>query len=92
VVIIATVIAAGVPAYLIIRSELEQQARARLVDGVQITQTLLGNEQDRLLDLGNLSTYGSINRASILIFSLHTMRIVPRLPQMPSRTFARIFC
>ncbi|MEA1977772.1 MAG: cache domain-containing protein, partial [Chloroflexota bacterium] len=56
VVIIATVIAAGVPAYLIIRSELEQQAWARLANGVQITQTLLANEQDRLLDLGNLTS------------------------------------
>jgi PAS domain S-box-containing protein len=56
VVIIATVIAAGVPAYLIIRSELEQQAWARLADGGQITQTLLANEQDRLLDLGDLTS------------------------------------
>lgn len=56
VVIIATTIAAGVPAYLIIRSELEQQSSARLADGVQITRTLLKNEQDRLLDLGNLTS------------------------------------
>ncbi len=56
VVIIATVIAAGVPAYLIIRSELEQQAWARLADGVQITRTLLANEQDRLSDLGDLTS------------------------------------
>ncbi|MGB2897113.1 MAG: ATP-binding protein [Anaerolineales bacterium] len=56
VVIITTTIAAGVPAYLIIRSELEEQARARLADGVQITRTLLDNEQDRLLDLGNLTS------------------------------------
>ena len=55
-VIIATTIAAGVPAYLIIRSELEQQSWARLADGVQITRTLLRNEQDRLLDLGNLTS------------------------------------
>ena len=56
IVIIATTIAAGVPAYLIIRSELEQQSWARLADGVQITRTLLRNEQDRLLDLGNLTS------------------------------------
>ncbi len=54
--IIATTIAAGVPAFLIIRSELEQQAWARLAGGVQITQTLLVNEKDRLLDLGDLTS------------------------------------
>ena len=55
-VIIVTTIAAGVPAYLIIRSELEQQAWARLADGVQISRTLVRIEQDRLSDLGNLTS------------------------------------
>ncbi len=56
VVIFVTTVAAGVPAYLIIRSELEQQAWARLADSVQITRILLRKEQDRLLDLGNLTS------------------------------------
>ena len=55
-VIFVTTAAAGVPAYLIIRSELEQQAWARLADSVQITRILLRKEQDRLLDLGNLTS------------------------------------
>jgi PAS domain S-box-containing protein len=56
VVIFVTTVAAGVPAYLIIRSELEQQAWARLADSVLITRILLRKEQDRLLDLGNLTS------------------------------------
>ena len=74
VVIIATVIAAGVPAYLIIRSELEQQARARLTDGVQITQTLLANEQDRLLDLGNLTSQRPTLRRYLIEGSTESLR------------------
>ncbi len=74
VVIIATTIAAGVPAYLIIRSELEQQACARLADGVQITRTLLTNEQARLLDLGNLTSQRPTLRRYLIEDSTENLR------------------
>ncbi|MCJ7569875.1 MAG: ATP-binding protein [Anaerolineales bacterium] len=81
VVTIATTIAAGVPAYLIIRSELEQQAWARLADGVQITRTLLRNEQDRLLDLGNLTSQRPTLRKYLIEGSTERLREYLRVYQ-----------
>ncbi|TET37856.1 MAG: HAMP domain-containing protein [Anaerolineales bacterium] len=81
VVIIATTIAAGIPAYLIIRSELQQQAWSRLADGSQITRTLLGNEQDRLVDLGNLTSQRPTLRKYMIKGSTERLREYLRVYQ-----------
>jgi PAS domain S-box-containing protein len=54
-VIVATTVAAGVPAYWLVRSQLEQQAWARVADGERITLALLEAEQARLADLAALT-------------------------------------
>jgi PAS domain S-box-containing protein len=55
-VIVATTVAAGVPAYWLVRSQLEQQAWARVADGERITLALLEAERARLADLATLTT------------------------------------
>ncbi|HEY70711.1 MAG TPA: HAMP domain-containing protein [Anaerolineae bacterium] len=54
--IIVTTIAAGVPAYWMISRELEQEAQARLQDGVLITDVLLEAEKTRLVNLASLTS------------------------------------
>ncbi len=54
--IVVTTVAAGVPAYWVISSELEQEAWARLGDGALITQTLLEAEKARLSSLATLTS------------------------------------
>ncbi len=54
-VIIATAFAAGIPAYRLIRSELEQQAWAHISDGGRTTQALLDAEENRLNDMAALT-------------------------------------
>jgi PAS domain S-box-containing protein len=55
-VILATTVAAGLPAYWLIRTELEEQAWARLADGRQTTMALLSAEQARLDDAATLTS------------------------------------
>lgn len=55
-VIMATTLAAGLPAYGLIRNELEQQAWARLIDGRQTSIALLATEQARLEDAALLTS------------------------------------
>ena len=54
--IIVTTIAAGVPAYWVISRELEQEAQARLNNGVLITEVLLEAEKTRLVNLASLTS------------------------------------
>jgi PAS domain S-box-containing protein len=54
--IIVTTIAAGVPAYWVISRELEQEAQARLNNGVLITEVLLDAEKTRLVNLASLTS------------------------------------
>jgi two-component system phosphate regulon sensor histidine kinase PhoR len=54
-VIIVTTLAAGIPTYLFIRGELDQQVRARVDDGSRVTQTLLQSEESRLINLAALT-------------------------------------
>lgn len=54
--IIVTTIAAGIPAYLIISNELEQEARKRLLDGALVTQSLLEAEMNQLAHLATLTS------------------------------------
>jgi PAS domain S-box-containing protein len=54
--IIVTTIAAGVPAYWVISRELEQEAQARLNNGVLITEVLLEAEKTRLVNLATLTS------------------------------------
>lgn len=55
VVIIGTTVAAGVPAYWFISTELEDQAWARVEDGMRVTQALLEAEKERLGNLASLA-------------------------------------
>jgi two-component system phosphate regulon sensor histidine kinase PhoR len=55
VVIMGTTLAAGIPAYLFIRNELDLQVWARVKDGSRVTQTLLLAEESRLADLAALT-------------------------------------
>ena len=55
-VILATTIAAGVPAYYLVRAQLEQQAWGRVSDGGRATLTLLRSEQTRLVNLAILTS------------------------------------
>jgi two-component system phosphate regulon sensor histidine kinase PhoR len=54
-VILATTIAAGMPATYLIRAQLEQQAWGRVSDGGRATLALLRNEQTRLVNLAILT-------------------------------------
>lgn len=56
IVIITTTVSAGVPAYSIIKSELEQNAWDYAVDGSQVTRSLLESEKERLVNLANLTS------------------------------------
>ena len=53
-IILITTLAAGVPAYITIRTELERQAWTRITDGGRVTQALLETEKTRLIDLAEL--------------------------------------
>lgn len=53
-VIVLTAVAAGFPAYALIRSELDRQAWARVEQGEAASQALLKAEQDRVADLASL--------------------------------------
>jgi len=53
-IIVITTLAAGVPAYLLIRSELENQAWIRVSDGGRVTTALLKTEKTRLENLAAL--------------------------------------
>ncbi len=55
VVIMVTTLAAGIPAYLFIRNELDLQVWARVKDGSRVTQTLLRAEESRLSSLAALT-------------------------------------
>ncbi|MBN1966815.1 MAG: HAMP domain-containing protein [Anaerolineae bacterium] len=54
-IIMVTTIAAGVPAYALVRAELESQAWARVADGGRVTLALLHAEQARLANLASLA-------------------------------------
>ena len=54
-VILATTVAAGVPAYCLVRAQLEQQAWGRVSDGGHATLALLRSEQTRLVNLAILT-------------------------------------
>jgi len=74
IVIITTTVAAGVPAYWIIRTELEQNAWDYAADGSQVTRALLVNEQDRLANLAILTSQRPTLQKFLAeedIFSLH---------------------
>jgi two-component system phosphate regulon sensor histidine kinase PhoR len=53
-IIVITTLAAGVPAYILIRSELDKQAWARISDGGRVTMALLEAEKMRLENLAVL--------------------------------------
>jgi PAS domain S-box-containing protein len=54
-VIVLTTIGSGVPAYWLIRTELEQQAWAHVADGGRATLALIEAEQTRLVDMAVLT-------------------------------------
>ena len=53
-IIVITTLAAGVPAYITVRSELAKQAWTHVGDGGRVTMALLGTEKERLANLAAL--------------------------------------
>lgn len=64
-VIMVTTLAAGIPAYLFIRNELDLQVWARVEDGSRVTQTLMQLEESRLVNLAALTAERPTLRAII---------------------------
>ena len=54
-IIVTTAIAAGIPAYWIIRDRLEKEAWARVSDGGQLTLALLDTEEECLVNIATLA-------------------------------------
>jgi PAS domain S-box-containing protein len=54
--ILITAVAASVPTYWVIRNELERSTWDHVLDGGQVTQALLKNEQDRMAILATLAS------------------------------------
>jgi len=52
-VILVTAIVAGIPAYVLVRNELQNQILARVKDGERATQVFLNTEKIRLINLAN---------------------------------------
>ncbi len=53
--IVITAVITGIPAYLLLRNELQNQMVVHLRDGVWVTKTLLEVEKDRLIETANLA-------------------------------------
>lgn len=53
VVIVATTFVAGIPSYILVRNELQNQTLARVIDGERVTKAFLDAEKARLVNLAS---------------------------------------
>lgn len=90
--ILLTTLSAGIPAYLLTRTELEAQAWLQVQTGQQATRSLLAAEQERLENLANLLAERPTLQALVINEDWATLSSYLEAFQQQSKLDILVFC